>query len=81
VRREDGNEENAGMLVNLFQLRSINFNKEISRSHAIRNFDIQCDNFSKIEDTRCWPYIAEPCNVEDGLLYNINFFSLPHFGA
>jgi hypothetical protein len=49
VRREDSDhKENIGMLINLFQLRSI---KEISRSHAIRNFDIQCNNFSNIEDT------------------------------
>jgi hypothetical protein len=61
VRREDDDhKENIGMLINLFQVRSIYFNQEISR------FDIQCNNFSKLEDTWWWPYTAEPCNVEEG---------------
>jgi hypothetical protein len=40
VRREDDdNKENIGMLINLFYLRSIYFNQEISRSYSIQNFD------------------------------------------
>jgi hypothetical protein len=46
---DDDHKENIGMLINLFQLRSIYFNQEISRSYAIRNSDIQCNNFSKLE--------------------------------
>jgi hypothetical protein len=37
---------------------------------VIRNFDIQCNNFSMIEDTWWWLYSAEPCNVEEGWLDN-----------
>jgi hypothetical protein len=52
VKREDDDQkENFGILINLFSFRSIYFNHEISRSRAIRNFDIQCNNFSKIEGT------------------------------
>jgi hypothetical protein len=41
VRKEDGDhKENIGMFINLFSLRSIYSNQEISRSHAIRNFNI-----------------------------------------
>jgi hypothetical protein len=51
VRREgDDHKGNIGVLINLFYLRSIYLNKEITLSHAIRNFDIQCNDFSKIED-------------------------------
>jgi hypothetical protein len=51
VRREDDDhKEITGMLINLFYLRSIYFDQEISRSHVIRNFDTQCNKFSKIED-------------------------------
>jgi hypothetical protein len=52
VGREDGGrKENIGLLINLFELMSIYFNQEISRSHATRNSDIQCYNFSKTEGT------------------------------
>jgi hypothetical protein len=51
MRREDNHKENFGMLINLFELRSIYFNQDISRSHAIRIFDIECRNFNKIEKT------------------------------
>jgi hypothetical protein len=70
VRKEDDNKDNIAMLINLLQIRSIYLNKEKSRSDAIWNSDIQCNNFSKIEDTWWWPYTAEACNVEEGWLYN-----------
>jgi hypothetical protein len=69
VRREDDDrKENIGILINLFQFRSIYFNQEISRSHEIRNFYIQCNYINKILETWWWPYIAEPCNVVEGCI-------------
>jgi hypothetical protein len=41
-----------------------------SHLHAIRKFDAQCTNISKIEDTWWWPYTAETCSVEEGWLDN-----------
>jgi hypothetical protein len=65
VRREDDDQKkNIVMLIHLFQLRLIYFNQEISRSHAMKNFHVQCNYFGKIQDTWWWPYTAEPCNVE-----------------
>jgi hypothetical protein len=43
---------------------------EISRSHAIYNFDMHCNNFSKIDNTWWWPYAAETCSEEEGWLDN-----------
>jgi hypothetical protein len=39
-----------------FNSRLIYFNSEISRSNTMRNFDIQCNNFSKRDNTWRWPY-------------------------
>jgi hypothetical protein len=36
----------------------------------IRNFDIQCNKYSKIEDTWWWPYTAETYSEEEGWLDN-----------
>jgi hypothetical protein len=51
VRSEDDDhKKNIGMLINLVELRSIYFNQVISPSHVLQNFDMQCNNFNKIED-------------------------------
>jgi hypothetical protein len=43
---------------------------EISRSHAISNFYIQCNNFSKIDNTWWWLYAVETCSEQEGWLDN-----------
>jgi hypothetical protein len=61
--------KNIKMLIN-FNLRLIYFNLEISYSHAICNFDVQCDDFSKIDNTWWWPSVAKTCSEEEGWLDN-----------
>jgi hypothetical protein len=53
-----------------FNSRLIYFNQSISRSHVIGHFDIECNNFSKIEDTWLWQYTAETCSEEEEWLDN-----------
>jgi hypothetical protein len=48
----------------------IYFNQEISTSYAILNSDMQCNKFSKIQDTRWCPYMAKTCSEEEGWLDN-----------
>jgi hypothetical protein len=49
-----------------FNSSSIYSNSEISRSHAIRNFDLYCNNFSKIDNTLCKSNAVETCSKEEG---------------
>jgi hypothetical protein len=48
----------------------INFNLEISHSHAIRNFEIHCNTFSKTDDIWWWPYAVKIYSVAEGSLDN-----------
>jgi hypothetical protein len=39
-------------------------------SHGIHNFDVQCNNFSKIDNIWWWPYTDEMCSEEEEWLDN-----------
>jgi hypothetical protein len=41
------------------------------------NFDVQRNNFSMINNTWWWPYVAETCSEEEGWIENTVVY-LPH---
>jgi hypothetical protein len=42
----------------------------MSRSHAVYNFDIECNNFNKLDNNLWWSYTTETCNEEERWLDN-----------